>query len=180
MARRRRAERVYACGALEQFRAARSTRTLGGDVTFFQRLLRVEFAAQVALIGYVILFAAAFLLIALIDSGSEVTGTTSALQTTLAAGAWIALLAYLYSLGPVALVIAPIYALVEARGFINLLTVALVGLLPGAAVIAYSATPFAMPDTVVGLKVACLVTGMSVAYGIYLVRTWRTEQEVAA
>jgi len=29
VARRRRAERFYACGALERFRAARSTRTLG-------------------------------------------------------------------------------------------------------------------------------------------------------
>jgi hypothetical protein len=29
LARRRRAERFYACGALEQYRAARSTRTLG-------------------------------------------------------------------------------------------------------------------------------------------------------
>ena len=32
VARRRRAERFYACGALEPFRAARSTRTLGGTV----------------------------------------------------------------------------------------------------------------------------------------------------
>jgi hypothetical protein len=32
VARRRRAERFYACGALEQFRAARSTRTLGADM----------------------------------------------------------------------------------------------------------------------------------------------------
>ena len=31
VARRRRAERFYACGALELHRAARSTRTLGGD-----------------------------------------------------------------------------------------------------------------------------------------------------
>jgi hypothetical protein len=31
VARRRRAERFYACGALEPFRAARSTRTLGGN-----------------------------------------------------------------------------------------------------------------------------------------------------
>ena len=149
-------------------------------MTFFQRLLRVEIAAQVALIGYIILFAAVFLLIALIDSGGEVTGTTSVLQTTIAAGAWIALLAYLYSVGPVALVIAPIYAFMEARGLINLATVALVGSIPGAAVLAYSATPFAMAATIVSLKAACLVTGVSVAYGVYLVRTWRTEQGIAA
>jgi hypothetical protein len=38
VARRRRAERFYACGALEQFRAARSTRTLGvSEMTLSER-----------------------------------------------------------------------------------------------------------------------------------------------
>ena len=149
-------------------------------MTYFQRLLRVEIAAQVALIGYALLFAAVFLVIALTGSGSETTAAQSSLETTLAVGAYIALLVYLYSVGPVALLIAPIYAFLEARGPVNLATVAIVGSLPGAAVLVFSATPFAPPSTSVALNLACLVTGMAVTFGIYLVRTWRTEHESAA
>jgi hypothetical protein len=149
-------------------------------VTYFQRLLRVEIAAQVALIGYALMFTAVFLVIALNDSGNEIAGTTTSLETTLAGGAWIALIVYLYSIGPVALLIAPTYAFMEARGSINLVTVAIVGSIPGAAVLLYSATPFALSSTAVALQLACLVTGMAVAFGIYLVRTWRTEQGSAA
>jgi FtsH-binding integral membrane protein len=52
VARRRRAERFYACGALEQFRAARSTRTLGitTGVSHLRHLvtLGLLFAAAIA------------------------------------------------------------------------------------------------------------------------------------
>ena len=149
-------------------------------MTYFQRLLRVEIAAQVALVGYAFLFAAVFLVIALNDSGSEIAGATTPLETTLAGGAWIALIVYLYSVGPVALLIAPTYAFLEARRSINLVAVAIVGSIPGAAVLLYSATPFAFSSTPVTLQLACLVTGMAVAFGIYLVRTWRAEQRSAA
>jgi hypothetical protein len=149
-------------------------------VTYFQRLLRVEIAAQVALIGYALLFAAVFLVIALNDSGSEIEGATTSLETALAGGLWIALIVYLCIVGSVALLIAPTYAFMEARGSINLITVAIVGSIPGAAVLLYSATPFALSSTSVALQLACLVTGMAVAFGIYLVRTWRTEETSAA
>jgi hypothetical protein len=149
-------------------------------VTFLQRLLRVEIAAQVALIGFALLFAMVFLGIALSTSGSVTPDSAISFQATFEGGAWIALFAYLYSVGAVALLIAPVYAFVEARGLINLATVALVGSIPGAAVLLWSATSFALPSGLVALKFACLVTGISVAFGIYLVRTWRTEEGSAA
>ncbi len=49
VARRRRAERFYACGALEQFRAARSTRTLGiSKVRTVTSLLALQLLAACA------------------------------------------------------------------------------------------------------------------------------------
>ena len=49
MARRRRAERFYACGALERFRAARSTRTLDNFTT--RMLSFIAFTQMAALSG---------------------------------------------------------------------------------------------------------------------------------
>ena len=149
-------------------------------MSYLQRLCRVEIAAQISLIGYALLIAAVFVMATLNSSEREITGTMTTLQTALAGCAWIALFAYLYSVGPVALVIAPIYALVEARGSINLASVAVVGSIPGAGVLLYSATPFSPPRAPVALHLACLVTGMAIAFGVYLVRTWRTPQGSAA
>ncbi len=149
-------------------------------MTFLQRLLRVEIAAQVALVGFSLLFAVVFVAIDLSTSGSATPDTATSLQATFVGGAWIALFAYLYTVGAVALLIAPVYTFIEARGLINLATVALVGSIPGAAVLFWSATSFSLPSALVALKFACLVTGISVAFGIYLVRTWRTEQGSAA
>ena len=160
--------------------ALRSTRTLGGTVTYLRRLLFVELAAQIALLGCAILIAALFAVLGLKGASPslEVAGTPA--WVALSAAAFIALMVYLYSVGPVALVIAPIYALFEARGWVNLVTSASIGLIPGLTVLAYAATPLAQSGAHSALALACLATGVTVAIGVYLVRTWSTGRGSAA
>ena len=143
---------------------------------FIKRLLSVEIDAQVVLAGCSLLFAVFFMVIALSTSDIGSDDITSLLWTAISAGGSIGALAYLYSVGPVALVIAPAYAFVEARGPPNLATAAMAGSIPGVAVLLYCASPFALSDYIGALPVACLATGISIASGIYLVRTWRAER----
>jgi len=145
-------------------------------MSYLGRLLGVEVAAQMALCGCAVLLSAVVLAVALSDGG----GTSDSAFAVLGGGGAIAIAAYLYSVGPVVLVIAPIYAFLEARGRCNLVTAAAVGLVPGVATLVYSLTPYASAGASMALSGACMATGASVTVGVYLVRTWRTEKGSAA
>jgi hypothetical protein len=147
-------------------------------MSYLRRLLRVELAAQIALCGCTVLLSAAFLAATLFIC--TIGDTNDSTLVVLEAWGMIAIVAYLYSVGPVALVIAPIYALLEARDRCSLVTVAAVGAVPGAATYVYSLTPYASASPSIAMSGACMATGASVAVGVYLVRTWRSENGSAA
>jgi hypothetical protein len=149
-------------------------------MSYFKRLLHVEVAAQVVLCSCAVLLSAVVLALgSSIGAGSGSDTSYSALVVLGAAGI-VALVAYLYSVGPVVLVIAPIYALLEARGRCSLVTAAAAGLVPGVAALVYSMTPYSERGLSIAMSGACMATGASVGVGIYLVRTWRTEKGSAA
>jgi hypothetical protein len=147
-------------------------------MTYLRRLISVELSAQAALAACAILMAS-IVIVTFVFPGGRPTGGLGSLYS--AAGmrdvakgfAFISLAVYFYSALAVTLVIAPIYALIEARGKDNALTSVIAGMLPGFVLLAYRATPFATFDGGgVYMEVACMATGASVALGIYLARTW--------
>ena len=149
-------------------------------MSYFKRLLYVEVAGQVALCSCAVLFSAVFLAVSLsvgVGSGSD---TSNSALVVLGAGGMIALGAYLYSVGPVVLVIAPIYALLEARGRCSFFTAVATGMVPGVVALACSMTPYSERGLSIALSGACMATGASIGVGVYLVRTWHTEKASAA
>src|SRR5258706_5999132 len=98
-------------------------------MSYLGRLLGVEVAAQMALCACAVLLSAVVLAVALSDGG----GTSDSAFAVLGGGGAIAIAAYLYSVGPVVVVIAPIYALPEGRGRCNLVTAADDSVGPGVA-----------------------------------------------
>jgi len=145
-------------------------------MSYLKRLLHIEVAAQAVLCGCAVLLSSVVLVAALTGCAG---GSDSAVAVVGAGGA-LATLAYLYSVGPVALVIVPIYAFLEARGRCGPVTAAAVGMVPGIGTLIYSLTPYASAGPSVTLSGACMAAGASVSVGVYLVRTWRTEKRSAA
>jgi hypothetical protein len=140
-------------------------------MTSLGRLFRVELAAQISLVACALLFAMAMLVVGILGIDRPFEGEGAAMSAVSAATAF-ALMVYLYCIGPVALLIAPIYAALEARNRANAVTSICVGLLPGLLMLIYLVT-FAENGSVSSLIPAgCLATGASIATGVHLVRTW--------
>jgi hypothetical protein len=149
-------------------------------MSYFKRLLHVEVAAQVVLCSCAVLLSAVFLALASFIGAGSGSDTSDSAFVVLGAGGIVASGAYLYSVGSVVLVIAPIYALLEARGRCSLVTAAAVGLIPGVVALVYSMTPYSERGLSIAMSGACMATGASVGVGVHLVRTWRTEKGGAA
>lgn len=142
-------------------------------MTYLGRLLRVELAAQISLAACALLFAivlvAAMSFLGL-NGSSEDAGPA---MDALVAGAFLSMMVYLYCVGPVTLVIAPIYAALEARNWATAVTSICVGLVPGTLMLIYSVSPLLGSESVGTLvQLGCLPTGASIATGLHLVRTW--------
>lgn len=141
-------------------------------MTYLERLLRVELAAQVSLLACVLLFAIILVAVGLLGINQSFEGADPA-TTAMGTAAVLSMVVYMYCVGPVALLIAPIYAALEGRNRATAVTSTGVGLVPGVLMLIYSATPFAASGSVDSLvPLGCLATGASVAAGVHLIRTW--------
>lgn len=148
------------------------TATLGGNMPYLRRLFRVELAAQISLVACALLFAIVMIVGALLGTNLPFEGE-GATMSAVGASVMLAFIVYLYCLGPVALLIAPIYAVLDARGRANAVTSACVGLVPGLLMLIYSVTPISVSRSVSSLvPLGCLATGVSITTGIHLIRTW--------
>ncbi len=146
-------------------------------MTYLGRLLRVELAAQISLVACALLFAMVMVGVGLLGTDRPFEGEDAAM-IAVSAGVALALMVYLYCIGPVALLIAPIYAALEARNRANVVTTICVGLVPGLLILIYSFTPFAVNGSVSSLiPLGCLATGASIATGVHLIRSWNRPQE---
>ena len=145
-------------------------------MSYLRRLLGVELAAQGALAGCAVLVAFAFVAIGQLFQPNEVRSA----EVFLAIPS-VALIAYGYAVGPVALVVAPIYAAFESIRRATAVTAAVAGALPGLATLAYSKSPFATfgNDSLVW-HLSCVASGVSIAMGIHLIRTWNARDARAA
>ena len=141
-------------------------------MTYLGRLFRVELAAQISLVACALLFAMAIVVVGVLGIDRPFEGGNATISAV-GAAAVLATMVYLYCIGPVALLIAPIYAALEARNRANLLTSVCVGLVPGLLMLIYSVTPLAASGDVSSLvPLGCLATGASIATGVHLIRTW--------
>jgi len=141
-------------------------------MTYLGRLFRVELAAQISLVACALLLAMVMMVVGLLGINHPFEGEDAAMSAV-GAAAVLALIVYLYCIGPVALLIAPIYAALEARNRANAVTSLCVGLAPGLLMLIYSVTPFSASGSVSSLiPLGCLATGASIATGVHLIRTW--------
>lgn len=149
--------------------------TVRRHVLFLLRLLRIELIAQLALILCVLLFGLAFMISAAVFGGSA----PFKVQDLMAVPS-LALMAYLYEVGPVAILFAPIYAVLESRNRATVVTATLAGVAPGLAMLILSFTPAArMPIFTPLYATLYMAVGLSVAAATHLFRT-RGERSVGA
>ena len=149
--------------------------TVRRHVSFLLRFLRIELIAQLALILCALLFGLAFML-----SAAAFGGSAPFKVQDLMAVPSLALMAYLYEVGPVAILFAPIYAILEARNRATVVTAALAGMAPGLAMLILSFTPAArMPIFTPLYSTLYMAVGLSVAAATHLFRT-RGERSVGA
>ena len=142
-------------------------------MTYVKRLVFVELAAQIALLICSLLFGLLFGAAFLFSSISSPGETADPIAMAQAAGAF-ALLAYLYTVGSVVLVVAPLYAWIEAMGRSSILASLAIGLVPGLLVLCVSSVVSLDGAPLSGLTLSCLTMGSSVTLATYVVRTWRS------
>jgi hypothetical protein len=152
-------------------------RALGGTVSFPLRLVKVELTAQLALILCALLFGIMFVLFTAVSRGS-----VSLKVQDLMAVPILSLVAYLQELGPVAIIFAPIYAVLEAHKRATVTTAMLAGAAPGLAVLALAFTPAAAGIQIFPPVYSALYTAVavSVAAATHLFRSGREKNFVAA
>ena len=143
-------------------------------MSFLKRLAAVELVAQIALATCAILFALIFVLVGKWGSASDNT-----VAETAAASVGLALIVYVSGLISVALVGAPIYAILEAKRLMNTLTAVIVGALPGVVLLLASWVSSLSMVSAIRLNVSpdyaliYIVLGITVGVMTHLLRTWR-------
>lgn len=141
-------------------------------MTYLRRLFHVELAAQISLAACALLFGIIMMGVSVFGLDRPFEGGDTALSAV-GAAAVLAVMVYFYCVGPVALLVAPIYAALEARNRTNAVTSICTGLIPGLLMLLYSVTPFAANGSGNSLvTLGCLATGASIATGVHLIRTW--------
>lgn len=140
-------------------------------ISSLKQLLYIELVAQLALCACTLLFAMSIVVFTSISPGS---GSNTVLVLPLA------LAAYLTTAVPVALLVAPIYAVLEAKRRVTTISALMIGAIPGLAMLIYAETlsPSRGVDSP-ALPVIILIFGIFVATTLHLFRSWTIQNDHA-
>jgi|GEM_PF-4587622 len=134
-----------------------------------RRLLIVEFVAQGALAFCALLFALLFLLVGL-------AGQSDQLSDGLLAIVPVALIVFILAAGPVALVLAPVYAILETKKRATYTAASVAGAIAGLiGMVASHAFNSGAREDLVAKAPVCLVLCVCVALLLHVIRTWGDE-----
>jgi hypothetical protein len=145
-------------------------------MSFFWRLLQVEFGAQLALIACAVLVGVSFTILIFLDPGSKPPAAGDLI--VLPGLAWVA---YMLGVAPVVLLGAPIYAILEARERATAVASVLIGAIPGLCLIGLSISPLANRANITPVfSLLYLLCGISVGGLTHLIRNWNFRGNRAA
>lgn len=144
-------------------------------MSYLGRLLRVELAAQAALLACCALLGVTFVVGGFATYG-QTSPATGWLDLLGAVVAFVAL-PYVLAVAPVVLVLAPVYTYLEAKGRATGLLVAACGIVLGVIVLL---SRRALRDSAEAYLPICAICGVVVATALHLIRTWRDSHARAA